>query len=543
MFQSTSWTRASPIQSRRPHAPTTSPTTAPTLCSRASVSCAASAEKSSPARTTISSATSAETPVSSSSIATPPPFSSLLNKLSKLSGTTNISIKYQLPNEDLDALITVTADEDVENMMEEYDRLSQGHKSARLRVFLFPTDNSDISRSTSINSILDGSVKRENWFVDALNGGQGGGPVLDRGRSEVSSIVSEVPDYLFGLDNSDDALKEGTKIRNKNILNDNVSMSDPGSPAPIVSSPFCSTSSSLAPSSLQVIPDLPPVRTRPVNTVQVVSEMVNEKMVPQSTGYSGSPMWQYANPAVQPMPAVYYMPGSHVQPGNAPVQPVQIRAQFVQPYTVGPGQVPIGFPGVNQVYGAGVRPYEMPARIITDNTGQAMYYGARNMAVVPGSYPGMVVSGGEEMHGSGPDVIPEEENGEAKPWKLRPRKEVIKAASTCKNETGAENNDNKINSNSNVVKSQRLRGLVEGGQQNGGVERKGKRRVWISLSREEIEEDIYALTGGKPARRPKKWPKNVQKQLDVRGLEIPPHPLLRWSSLVFMHYGVLGLST
>ncbi|KAK6133403.1 hypothetical protein DH2020_032867 [Rehmannia glutinosa] len=333
-------------------------------------------------------------------------FSSLLNKLSKLSGTTNISIKYQLPNEDLDALITVTADEDVENMMEEYDRLSQGQKSARLRVFLFPTDNSDISRSTSINSILDGSAKRENWFVDALNGGQGGGPVLDRGRSEVSSIVSEVPDYLFGLDNSDDALKEGTKIRNKNILNDNVSMSDPGSPAPIVSSPFCSTSSSLAPSSLQVIPDLPPVRTRPVNTVQVVGEMVNEKMVPQSTGYSGSPMWQYANPAVQPMPAVYYMPGSHVQAGNAPVQPVQIRAQFVQPYTVGPGQVPIGFPGVNQVYGAGVRPYEMPARIITDNTGQAMYYGARNMAVVPGSYPGMVVSGGEEMQGSGPDVMP-----------------------------------------------------------------------------------------------------------------------------------------
>ncbi|PIN00101.1 hypothetical protein CDL12_27397 [Handroanthus impetiginosus] len=109
----------------------------------------------------------------------------------------------------------------------------------------------------------------------------------------------------------------------------------------------------------------------------------------------------------------------------------------------------------------------------------------------------------------------EEENGEAKPWKLRPRKEVIRPASTSKKETGAENNDNnKINSNSNGVKSQRLRGLVEGGQQNGGVERKKKRKVWISLSREEIEEDVYALTGGKPPRRPKKWPKNVQKQLE-----------------------------
>ncbi|KAK4421277.1 hypothetical protein Salat_2078200 [Sesamum alatum] len=81
-------------------------------------------------------------------------------------------------------------------------------------------------------------------------------------------------------------------------------------------------------------------------------------------------------------------------------------------------------------------------------------------------------------------------------------------------ETGAENNDDKGNSKSNGVKSQRLRGLVEGRQQNGGVERRAKRKVWISLSREEIEEDVYALTGGRPARRPRRWPKNVQKQLD-----------------------------
>ncbi|KAL3615031.1 hypothetical protein CASFOL_040692 [Castilleja foliolosa] len=323
-------------------------------------------------------------------------FASLLSKLSKLTGTTNISVKYQLPSEDLDALITVTADEDVENMMEEYDRLSHGNKSARLRVFLFPTEISD-SRSSSINSLLDGSAKRESWFVDALNGGPAVGPILERGRSEVSSIVSEVPDYLFGLDNSDDA----PKIRNKNIINDNVSMSDPGSPAPFVSSPFCSTSSSLAP-----IPDLPPVKTKPVNPVQVVEQeeseiLVHEKMVSQSTGYAGSPMWHYPNPAVQPMPAVYYMPGNHVQPGSASVQPVQIRAPVLQHYPVGPGQAPFGYPGVGQVYGAGMRPYEMPPRIITDNTGQAVYYGARNMVVVPGSYQSM-----EEMQGAGPDAMP-----------------------------------------------------------------------------------------------------------------------------------------
>ncbi|GFP95527.1 hypothetical protein PHJA_001697000 [Phtheirospermum japonicum] len=106
----------------------------------------------------------------------------------------------------------------------------------------------------------------------------------------------------------------------------------------------------------------------------------------------------------------------------------------------------------------------------------------------------------------------EEENGDGRPWKLRRRKEAVKAASTPKQEACAEKNDKKADSNYNGIKSQRLRGMVEGGQLNGGgAERKGKRRVWVSLSREEIEEDVYALTGGKPARRPKKWPKNVQK--------------------------------
>lgn len=45
----------------------------------------------------------------------------------------------------------------------------------------------------------------------------------------------------------------------------------------------------------------------------------------------------------------------------------------------------------------------------------------------------------------------------------------------------------------------------------------GKRRQFsVSLSREQIEEDFYAFKGSKPNRRPKKRPKIVQKQLDVR---------------------------
>lgn len=68
-------------------------------------------------------------------------------------------------------------------------------------------------------------------------------------------------------------------------------------------------------------------------------------------------------------------------------------------------------------------------------------------------------------------------------------------------------------SHNHMPKSQRLRGIAEGvGQGQGGHQwLEKKRKLWISLSKEEIEEDVYSLTGSRPARRPKKRPRNVQK--------------------------------
>ncbi|CAN4083925.1 unnamed protein product [Withania somnifera] len=322
-------------------------------------------------------------------------FAALLGKLSKLAGNLNINIKYQLPNEDLDALITVTTDEDLENMMEEYDRLIQNQKSARLRLFLFPNDSG--SRASTISSILDGSSKREQWFVDALNGGAGTG--LERGRSEVSSIVSEVPDYLFGLDNSDDPPRESKFMKNK-IL------SDPGSPAPpIVSSPYASISSS-------IMPDLPPVKTKPDNP-NPISEfretpvasgsatVTGEKMgtgtgQQQQTSYPSSPLWHYPAPPVQTMP-VYYVPGP-VQPGSIPVQSIPIRAPYVHPFPVAPNQLPVGYPPVSMGY-SGLRPVmsvdpnelsPATARVVSEGMNQGMYYGVRNSGVVVPGYGGPV---------------------------------------------------------------------------------------------------------------------------------------------------------
>ncbi|XP_060195414.1 uncharacterized protein LOC132624691 [Lycium barbarum] len=59
-----------------------------------------------------------------------------LNSLCNLNG--EICIKYQLPGEDLDALVSVIDDDDVEQMMVEYDRMQRiSTKPARLRLFLF----------------------------------------------------------------------------------------------------------------------------------------------------------------------------------------------------------------------------------------------------------------------------------------------------------------------------------------------------------------------------------------------------------------------
>ncbi|XP_021719526.1 uncharacterized protein LOC110687218 [Chenopodium quinoa] len=342
-------------------------------------------------------------------------FSLLLSKLSKLlsspqnNTTTNNSssssisavnataavdftVKYQLPNEELDALITVSTDEDVENMMEEFDRLSSSstNKIPRLRLFLFPdTNEGGVSRTSSIVSLLDGSRKRENWFLDALNGGSTGGG-LERGRSEASSIISEVPDYLFGLESSDEPPQPPARFRNRSGLADPNPGSAPGSPA------FGSASS--APS----MPNLPPVKTKPEKT-----NLHSVDDGGESVHVSG-PVWsQNVNPSSpypahavqqqqQPVP-VYYVQAPGSGPGMIPhrnVVPVSvpIQGQYMAQYGPGPVQVPVGYPGP----GHGQNPGQMYEMQMQGNMiqsqglsgmNQPVYYGVNNGGMVA-TYPG-----------------------------------------------------------------------------------------------------------------------------------------------------------
>ncbi|XP_050364566.1 uncharacterized protein LOC126783188 [Argentina anserina] len=88
----------------------------------------------------------------------------LLSRLSSLSDSSDVSCKYQLPGEDLDALISVTNDDDLDHMMHEYDRLYRASvRPARMRLFLFPL----INHCDSFGS--DRSDRDR--FVEALNSG------------------------------------------------------------------------------------------------------------------------------------------------------------------------------------------------------------------------------------------------------------------------------------------------------------------------------------------------------------------------------------
>ncbi|KAL8142027.1 hypothetical protein V2J09_015059 [Rumex salicifolius] len=116
----------------------------------------------------------------------------ILQRLSKiLLNGRQFTLKYQLPNEDLDSLITVTSEEDLENMIDEYDRLTAGPnpaKSSRIRLFLF---SAKLDVAASMGPILDGSNKSDDWFLNVLNGAD----LLQRGFSDPASV-----NCLLGLE-------------------------------------------------------------------------------------------------------------------------------------------------------------------------------------------------------------------------------------------------------------------------------------------------------------------------------------------------------
>uniref|UniRef100_A0A0D9XRK5 PB1 domain-containing protein n=1 Tax=Leersia perrieri TaxID=77586 RepID=A0A0D9XRK5_9ORYZ len=67
------------------------------------------------------------------------PFYELHRKLREMCGWEAVCLRCQLPTEDLDALVSVTGDDDLANLLEEYDAASRDRlQPLKIRAFLFP---------------------------------------------------------------------------------------------------------------------------------------------------------------------------------------------------------------------------------------------------------------------------------------------------------------------------------------------------------------------------------------------------------------------
>ncbi|XP_065862872.1 uncharacterized protein [Euphorbia lathyris] len=84
------------------------------------------------------------------------------------------TIKYQLPGEDLDALISVCSDEDLHNMIDEYQELERNGGSQRLRIFLVASGEGDSPKSSEGRTPHYNDADYE--FVFAFNAMQDASP-------------------------------------------------------------------------------------------------------------------------------------------------------------------------------------------------------------------------------------------------------------------------------------------------------------------------------------------------------------------------------
>lgn len=193
--------------------------------------------------------------------------SSLRSRLSSmLLNGRSFTLKYQLPSEDLDSLVTITTDEDLENMIEEYDRATSSATATatqRIRLFLFANK---LETAATMGSLLDGA-KSDTWFVDALN--QSG--LLPRGLSDSAAVnktlvnLDEPSGGEAGIQNletnvsgENNNYKQGDSAANGVISHQEMHMSSmPDSPMMEAAGSSIGSSSSSPSTS-----NLPPIRVR-----------------------------------------------------------------------------------------------------------------------------------------------------------------------------------------------------------------------------------------------------------------------------------------
>nr|GMD27545.1 Serine/threonine-protein kinase CTR1 [Ipomoea batatas] len=124
-------------------------------------------------------------------------FSDLVKKVTDTCGQ-DVAIKYQLPDEDLDALVSISCPDDLDNMMDEYQKLAERSSdgSAKLRMFLFPASEMDSPGVMQFGDLQDTGQR----YVEAVNG------ITDGGIARFGSTASAVSTQNSDLSSSGEVL-------------------------------------------------------------------------------------------------------------------------------------------------------------------------------------------------------------------------------------------------------------------------------------------------------------------------------------------------
>ncbi|CAL5185504.1 unnamed protein product [Lathyrus oleraceus] len=150
------------------------------------------------------------------------------------------TIKYQLPGEDLDALISVSSDEDLQNMIEEYYELESHEGSQKLRIFLVPLGESEETSPTDANTVLQNDPDYQ--YVVALNGIVDHSPKKNiGGQSLTTEAYHSTTSFSFAptIASSPKEIRDGNNsmsaLNPDRILNDPVNLQSPLriSPTPV----------------------------------------------------------------------------------------------------------------------------------------------------------------------------------------------------------------------------------------------------------------------------------------------------------------------
>lgn len=115
-------------------------------------------------------------------------------KLGELCGT-SVSLRCQLPSEDLDALVSITSDEDLANLIEEYDRAASPPSSLKIRAFLLLAKSakkiiSPLPSSSSASSLSKSSSSSSSSHSPTGSSSRFLVPVVDRYSRQIPAPVA-----------------------------------------------------------------------------------------------------------------------------------------------------------------------------------------------------------------------------------------------------------------------------------------------------------------------------------------------------------------